>query len=42
MYWLGGYLDQVTLTYILHSCAFDKFNIDIRYLLKYMYKTYNH
>ena len=25
MYWLGRYLDPVTLTYILHSSAFDIF-----------------
>ena len=40
MYWLGKYLDPVTLTYILHSSGFDTFYVDVRYL--YKYKTYNH
>ena len=40
MYWLGRYLDPVTLTYILHSSAFYTFNIDVQYLLNY--KAYNH
>ena len=40
MYWLDRYLDLVTLTYIVHSRDFDRFYIDVWYLLKY--KTYNH
>ena len=40
MYWLGRYLDPVTLTYILHSSDFDIFCVDVRYLLDY--KAYNH
>ena len=40
MYWLGRYLDPVTLTYILHSCAFYTFYVDVQYLLNY--KAYNH
>ena len=40
MYWLGRYLDLVTLTYILCSCAFYTFDYDIQYLLNY--KAYNH
>ena len=40
IYWLGRYLDLVTLTYIVHSSDFDTFYVDVRYLLKY--KTYNH
>ena len=40
MYWLGRYLDLVTLTYIVHSSDFDTFYVDVRYLLKY--KTFNH
>ena len=40
MYWLGRYLDLVTLTYILQSSDFDTFYVDVWNLLKY--KTYNH
>ena len=40
MYWLGRYLDPVTLTYILRSSDFDIFCVDVRYLLNY--KAYNH
>ena len=40
MYWLGRYLDLVTLTYILRSSDFDIFCVDVRYLLNY--KAYNH
>ena len=40
MYWLGIYLDPVTLTYILRSTDFDIFCVDVRYLLDY--KAYNH
>ena len=40
MYWLGRYLDPVTLTYILHSSAFYTFYVNIQYLLNY--KAYNH
>ena len=40
MYWLGRYLDPVTLTYILRSSDFDIFCVDVRYLLDY--KAYNH
>ena len=40
MYWLGSYLDPVTLTYILRSSDFDIFCVDVRYLLNY--KAYNH
>ena len=40
MYWLGKYLDPVTLTYILRSSAFYTFYIDVQYLLNY--KAYNH
>ena len=36
MYWLGRYLDLVTLTYIVHSSDYDTFYVDVRY------KTYNH
>ena len=32
MYWLGRYLDPVTLTYILHSSDFDTFCVNIRYI----------
>ena len=39
MYWLGRYLDLVTLTYILCSSDFDTFCVDVRYLLNY--KAYN-
>ena len=38
MYWLGRYLDPVTLTYILHSSAIYTFYV--QYLLNY--KAYNH
>ena len=40
MYWLGKYLDPVTLTYILCSSAFYTFYVDVQYLLNY--KAYNH
>ena len=40
MYWLGRYLDPVTLTYTLHSNAFYTFYVNIQYLLNY--KAYNH
>ena len=40
MYWLGRYLDPVTLTYILRSSDFDIFCVDVLYLLDY--KAYNH
>ena len=40
MYWLGGCLDPVTLTYILRSSAFYTCYVDIQYLLNY--KAYNH
>ena len=40
MYWLGRYLDPVTLTYILCSSAFYTFYVDVQYLLNY--KAYNH
>ena len=40
MYWLGRYLDLVTLTYILRSSAFYTFYVDVQYLLNY--KAYNH
>ena len=40
MYWLGRYLDPVTLTYILHSSAFYTFYVNVQYLLNY--KAYNH
>ena len=40
MYWLGRYLDPVTLTYILRFSAFYTFYVDIQYLLNY--KAYNH
>ena len=40
MYWLGRYLDPVTLTYILRSSDFDMFCVNVRYLLNY--KIYNH
>ena len=40
MYWLGRYLDPVTLTYILRSSAFYTFYVNIQYLLNY--KAYNH
>ena len=40
MYWLGRYLDPMTLTYILRSSDFDIFCVDVRYLLDY--KAYNH
>ena len=40
MYWLGRYLDPVTLTYIFWSSAFYTFYINIQYLLNY--KAYNH
>ena len=40
MYWLGRYLDPVTLTYILRSSAFYTFYVNVQYLLNY--KAYNH
>ena len=40
MYWLGRYLDLVTLTYILRSSDFDTFCVHVWYLLNY--KAYNH
>ena len=40
MYWLGRYLDPVTLTYILRSCAFYTFYVNVQYLLNC--KVYNH
>ena len=40
MYWLGRYLDLVTLTYFLRSSDLDTFCVDVRYLLNY--KAYNH
>ena len=40
MYWLGRYLDPVTLTYILRSSAFYAFYVKVQYLLNY--KAYNH
>ena len=40
MYWLGRYLDLVTLTYILRSSAFYTFYVNVQYLLNY--KAYNH
>ena len=40
MYWLGRYLDPVTLTYILRSSDFDTFCVEFRYLLNY--KAYNY
>ena len=40
MYWLGRYLDPVTLTYILRSSAFYTFYVDVQYLLNY--KAFNH
>ena len=40
MYWLGRYLDPVTLTYILSSSAFYTFYVDVLYLLNN--KAYNH
>ena len=40
MYWLGKYLDPVTLTYILRSSAFYTFYIDVPSL--HNYKAYNH
>ena len=40
MYWLGRYLDPVTLTYILRSGAFYTFYVNIQYLPNY--KAYNH
>ena len=40
MYWLGRYLDPVTLTYILRSSDLDIFCVNVRYLLNY--KAYNH
>ena len=40
MYWLGRYLDPVTLTYILRSSHLDTFCVDVWYLLNY--KAYNH
>ena len=40
MYWLGRYLDPVTLTYILRFSDFDIFCVDVLYLLDY--KAYNH
>ena len=36
MYWLGRYLDPVTLTYILSSSAFYTFYVNVQYLLNYM------
>ena len=35
MYWLGRYLDPVTLTYILRFSAFYTFYVDVQYLLNY-------
>ena len=40
MYWLGRYLDPVTLTYILRSSAFYTFYVNNQYLLNC--KAYNH
>ena len=40
MYWLGRYLDPVTLTYILRSSDFDTFCVGGGYLLNY--NAYNH
>ena len=40
MYWLGRYLDPVTLTYILSSSAFYTFYVNVQYLLNY--NAYNH
>ena len=40
MYWLGRYLEPVTLTFILRSSAFYTFYYDVQYLLNY--KAYNH
>ena len=40
MYWLGRYLDPVTLTYILRSSAFYTFYVDVQYLLNY--KAHSH
>ena len=40
MYWLGRYLDPVTLTYILRSSAFYTFYDNVQYLLNY--KAYHH
>ena len=40
MYWLGRYLDPMTLTYILCSSAFYTFYVNVQYLLNY--KAYNH
>ena len=40
MYWLGRYLDLVTLTYILRSSAFYTLYVNVQYLLNY--KAYNH
>ena len=40
MYWLGRYLDTVTLTYIPYSSDFDTFYVDVRYL--HNYEAYNH
>ena len=31
MYWLGRYLDLVTLTYIVHSSDFDTFYVDVQF-----------
>ena len=39
MYWLGRYLDPVTLAYILRSSAFYTFYVIVQYLLNY--KAYN-
>ena len=39
-YWLGRYLDPVSLTYILRFSAFYTFYVDVQYLLNY--KAYNH
>ena len=40
MYWLGRYLDPMTLTYISCSSAFYTFYVNVQYLLNY--KAYNH
>ena len=40
MYWLGRYLDPVTLTYILRSSAFYTFYVNVQYLLNC--KAYSH
>ena len=40
MYWLGRYLDPVTLTYILRSSAFHTFYVNVQYLLNY--EAYHH